>query len=69
MKGKHIIAFGATKHAGQTGEVVADYDSVLLIKADDESYEHAHRNSTREGRYFQVDSLLVKEIKAKDAKD
>jgi len=60
--GTHILAYGKSHHAGQSGTVVADYGSHLLVKADDLSYEGAHRNSIGEGRYFQVDNLLCKEI-------
>ena len=63
MLGKRITAFGKSLHAGQTGTVVADYGSMLLVKADDEKYTGAHKNSIGEGRYFQVDNLLVKELK------
>jgi len=61
--GTHILAFGQSLHAGQTGIVVADYDSHLLVKADDQSYSGAGKNSGREGKYFQVDSLLARQLK------
>jgi len=63
MTGKHIKAFAPSKHAGQTGVVVADYISMLLVKADDDKYIHAHNNSIGEGKYFQVDNLCVRELK------
>lgn len=63
MKNKHILAHGKSIHAGQTGIVIADYGNYLLVKADDESYSGASTNSIGEGKYFQVDNLLCKEIK------
>ncbi len=63
MVGKHIMAFGKSLHAGQTGVVVADYGNMLLVRADDEKYPGAHNNSAGEGKYFQVDNLLVKQLK------
>ncbi len=61
-----IIATSKSKHAGQTGTVIADYGNMLLIKTDDESYSGAHKSSERPGKYFQVDSRWIKELK--DAK-
>ncbi len=55
-----IQAFGKSMHAGQTGLVVRDWDNMLLILADDQSYANAHRNTVGEGKYFVVDSLLAK---------
>lgn len=63
MIGKQIQATGKSKHAGQTGVVVKDYGSMLLVKADDESYSGAHKNSVGEGKYYQVDSELIKVLK------
>jgi hypothetical protein len=61
-KGAKILAFGKSIHAGQTGTVVADYGTMILVKADDESYVNARKNSIGEGKYFQVDNLLCKEL-------
>lgn len=61
--GTRIQAFGKSLHAGQTGKIVADYESMLLVKADDPKYSGARKNSIGEGKYFQVDSLLVKQLK------
>jgi len=58
--GAHVTAFGKSLHAGQSGIIVADYEAMLLVKADDPSYHGAHRNSIGDGRYFQVDNLLYK---------
>ncbi len=55
-----ILAFGKSMHAGQTGVVVRDWDDTLLVEADDPKYQHAHKNTVGEGRYFVVDSLLAK---------
>ena len=63
--GVKILAFGKSMHAGQKGTVVADYGNYLLVKAEDEKYEHAHKNSIGDGKYFQVDNLLAKELKEK----
>lgn len=63
MVGVRILAFGKSHHAGQKGIVVADYGSMLLVKAEDESYPEAHKNSIGEGKYFQVDNLLAKQLK------
>ena len=65
MLGKKILAYGKSIHAGQTGTVAADYESMLLLKADDESYAKAYKNSIGEGKYFQVDSRLCREIEDK----
>ena len=65
MTGKKITAFGKSLHAGQSGTVAADYGTMLLVKADDESYSGASKNSIGDGKYFQVDNLLVKEVKEK----
>ena len=64
MVGKRIQAIGKSHHAGQIGTVVADYGNMLLVKAADESYSDAHKNSIGDGKYFQVDSRVCKEIKA-----
>lgn len=61
--GAHLMAFGKSLHAGQSGILVADYGQFLLIKADDEKYSGAAKNSIGESKYFQVDSLLVKQLK------
>ena len=66
MVGKKIQAIGKSHHAGQTGTVVADYGNMLLVKADDEDYSDAGKNSIGDGKYFQVDSRMCKVIK--DAK-
>ncbi len=55
-----IQAFGKSMHAGQTGTVVRDWDSTLLVLADDPKYQHAHKNTVGEGRYFVVDNLLAR---------
>ena len=69
MINKKILAFGKSQHAGQTGVVVADYGTMLLVKADDEKYDNAHKNSIGDGRYFKVDKMLVKQLKDSNAKD
>ena len=58
-----IMAFGKSLHAGQKGTIVADYESMVLVKADDPTYTGAHKSSGREGKYFQVDSLLIRQTK------
>jgi hypothetical protein len=63
MLNKRIQAFGKSHHAGQTGSVVADYGEMLLVKADNEKYSGAHKNSIGDGKYFQVDRLLAKQLK------
>lgn len=50
-------------HAGQKGVVEADWGNYVLVRADDESYTYASKNSGREGKYFQVDSLCLKQLK------
>ena len=57
------MAFGKSHHAGQTGTITADYGEMLLIKADDPSYPKAFKSSGREGKYFQSDSLQVRQTK------
>lgn len=61
--GVHLLAFGKSLHAGQKGILVADYGDMLLLKADDEKYSNAYKASNREGKYFQVDRLLVRQLK------
>lgn len=61
--GSNLLCFGSSIHAGQKGILVADYGDFLLLKADDEKYSNASKNSGREGKYFQVDALLVKQLK------
>ena len=61
--GTKVEATAKSKHVGQTGTVVADYINMLLVKADDEKYELAHKNSIGEGKYFQLDSRAVKVLK------
>jgi len=63
MLSSKVEATSKSLHAGQTGTIVADYGTMILVKADDESYSGAHLSSGREGRYFQVDSRCIKEIK------
>jgi len=63
MKGKHILALSKSLHSGQKGIVVEDWGNILLIKADDETYSGSYKDTVREGKYFQVDSLLVKQLK------
>jgi len=63
MVGQRIKAFGKSLHSGQTGTVIADYGTMLMIKADDESYTGASKSTGLEGEYFQVDNLLAKIIK------
>ena len=67
--GCHVTAFGKSLHCGQSGEIVADYGSHMLVKADDESYSGAHKNTIGPGKYFQVDSLLFKINKAPNGTD
>lgn len=57
--GTKVMAFGKSLHAGQTGTVVEDWGQYYLIKADDEKYSGAHNNSTREGKYFQLDERYI----------
>ena len=61
--GTKVLAFGKSLHAGQKGTVVEDWGNYLLVKADDETYPGAHNNTGREGKYFQLDSRLCKELK------
>jgi len=60
--GSHLVAFGQSLHAGQSGTLVADYGEFLLIKADDEKYSGASKNSIGEGKYFQANHLLVRQL-------
>ena len=61
--GDHIQCIGKSMHAGQSGILVADYGNFLLLKADDPKYSGASKNSIGDGKYFQVDNLLVKQLK------
>ena len=61
--GTHLLAFGKSLHAGHSGHLVADYGDMLLLKSDEAKYPGAHKNSIGEGKYFQVDALLVRQIK------
>jgi hypothetical protein len=61
--GSSIQAFGKSLHAGQTGVIVADYGTMVMVKADDEAYSGASKSTGLDGKYFQVDSLLYKIIK------
>jgi hypothetical protein len=61
--GARIQCFGKTIHAGQVGEVISDYGNYLVIKPDDQKYERANRNSSYDFKTFQVDYLLVKQLK------
>ena len=61
--GTRLQCFGKSLHAGHTGHLVADYGDMLFIKSDEVKYSNAFKSSGREGLYFQVDSLLVREIK------
>lgn len=61
--GVRLMAFGKSLHAGHTGHLVADYGAMLLLKSDEPKYSNAFKSTGREGKYFQVDSLLVRQIK------
>ena len=66
--GLRIQPYGKSLHNGHTGVITADYGEFVMVKADDPSYVHAHKSfnrdgTTKDGRYFQVDSLLYKVIK------
>ena len=61
--GAHVMCFGKSHHAGQTGIVVSDYGNYLVIKADDQDYIKANKNSSYDFKTFQVDYLLVKQLK------
>ena len=61
--GTHVQAIAKSKHSGQAGIVVADYGTMLLVKADDQSYSLASTNSIGDGKYFQLDSRLYKILK------
>lgn len=61
--GTHVVAFGKSMHAGQSGTIVRNYGNHYLVEADDPKYIHAHKNSIGDGRYFQVDALLIRQLK------
>ena len=61
--GAHVMCFGKSLHAGQTGIVVSDYGNYLVIKADDQNYAKANKNSSYDFKTFQADYLLVKQLK------
>ena len=61
--GAHVMCFGKSLHAGQTGIVVADYGNYLVIKPDDQEYVKAGKNSFYDFKTFQADYLLVKQLK------
>ena len=67
--GQHVLVFGKSMHAGQSGKVVRDDGQYIMLLADDPSYIHAHRNTIDKdypkspNRYFWVDRLCLKEIK------
>ena len=63
--GMKILPFGKSMHAGHEGIVVADYGNYLLVESTEPKYEHAHKNTIGEGKYFQVDALLAKESEDK----
>ena len=58
-----ILAYGKSKHAGQSGTVVADYGNYLLVEATDQKYTGAHKNSIGDSKYFQVDIRYIREVK------
>ena len=60
---KRIEATAKSLHVGQKGTVVADYGNYVLVKADDETYNNSFTSSGREGKYFQVDTRLIKAVK------
>jgi len=66
LLGASILPFGKSIHAGHPGIVVADYGSMLLVKSTEDKYPGANNNSIGDGRYFQVDSLLMKITKLAD---
>lgn len=61
--GTRLMAFVKSLHAGHTGHLVADYGDMLFVKSDEDKYSNAFKSTGREGKYFQVDSLLVRQIK------
>lgn len=61
--GTHVKMTGKSKHAGQTGIVVRDYDDHLIIKVDDETYDRSFKSSIGEGKYLQVDAGCAVQIK------
>ena len=60
LVGCHITPTSKSKHFNMSGTIVADYGSHVYMKVDDESYHGASRDSQREGKYLQIDSLLYK---------
>ena len=60
--GTKVKATIKSLHNGQTGTVVADYESMVLVEADDQSYSQATKNSTHPKKCFQIDKRWVKEI-------
>lgn len=61
--GTKIQATAKSIHTGQTGTVVANYISMLLVEASDPKYELSHKNTIGEGKYFQIDARSCKEVK------
>ena len=64
--GTYVKALSKSLHEGQTGVVVADYGSHVLVKVHDETYSGAGKNSIGEGKYIQIDSLLALEYEPKE---
>ena len=63
LKGKKVLAYGKSLHAGQTGTVEEDWGYYLLVKPDDQKYSKAFKSTGREGKYVQFDVRHIKELK------
>ena len=69
MLGKRVYCFDPSLHSGQYGTVLKNYDSMLILEAEDQTYAKSWKSKMFSSRVFQVDALLCKEVKPKDTKD
>ena len=66
--GQHVLVFGKSMHAGQTGTVVRNDGQYVMLLADVQANIHTYCNLIDENypnlpiRYFWVDRLCLKEI-------
>jgi hypothetical protein len=63
LVGEHITCFGKSLHAGQSGVVVNDWDTIVMVVADDQSYSGAHKNAGYDSKVFQVDTRYITSYK------
>jgi len=66
--GTNVTAFSKSKHAGQSGTVVADYGNYIMVIADDQSYAGASINSSWEKKVFQIDKRYITNAKGNRGK-